>query len=111
MTGSISPAENHRVLATVLFTDIVGSTARAEELGDQRWQNLLDAHHTTVRQQLARYRGNEVKSLGDGFLATFDGPARAVRCACGHCRGGSVRFTFKSAAGSILAKSSRSTTM
>jgi class 3 adenylate cyclase/alpha-beta hydrolase superfamily lysophospholipase len=82
LTGSISPAENQRVLATVLFTDIVGSTARAEELGDQRWQNLLDAHHTTVRRQLARYRGNEVKSLGDGFLATFDGPARAVRCAC-----------------------------
>ena len=82
LTGSISPAENHRVLATVLFTDIVGSTARAEELGDQRWQNLLDAHYTTVRRQLARYRGNEVKSLGDGFLATFDGPARAVRCAC-----------------------------
>jgi class 3 adenylate cyclase len=82
LTGSISPAESDRILATVLFTDIVDSTARAEELGDQRWHNLLDAHHTTVRQQLARYRGTEVKSLGDGFLATFDGPARAVRCAC-----------------------------
>jgi class 3 adenylate cyclase len=55
---------------------------RAPKNCDQRWQNLLDAHHTTVRRQLARYRGNEVKSLGDGFLATFDGPARAVRCAC-----------------------------
>ena len=66
----------------MLFTDIVDSTARAEELGDQRWHNLLDAHHATVRRQLARYRGTEVKSLGDGFLATFDGPARAVRCAC-----------------------------
>jgi class 3 adenylate cyclase len=66
----------------VLFTDIVGSTARAEQLGDQRWHNLLGAHHTTVRRELARSRGKEVKSLGDGFLATFGGPARAVRCAC-----------------------------
>jgi pimeloyl-ACP methyl ester carboxylesterase/class 3 adenylate cyclase len=81
LTGSITAAEGHRVLATVLFTDIVGSTARAEQLGDQRWCNLLDAHHTTVRRELARSRGNEVKSLGDGILATFDGPARAVRCA------------------------------
>ncbi|WMT71115.1 adenylate/guanylate cyclase domain-containing protein [Bradyrhizobium sp. Ash2021] len=82
LTGSIAIAESHRVLATVLFTDIVGSTARAEEMGDQRWHNVLDAHHTTVRRELARYRGNEIRSLGDGFLATFDGPARAVRCAC-----------------------------
>jgi class 3 adenylate cyclase/pimeloyl-ACP methyl ester carboxylesterase len=82
LTGSISAAESDRILATVLFTDIVGSTARAEQLGDQRWHNLLDAHHTTVRRELARSRGKEVKSLGDGFLATFDGPARAVRCAC-----------------------------
>jgi class 3 adenylate cyclase/pimeloyl-ACP methyl ester carboxylesterase len=82
LTGSISAAEGHRVLATVLFTDIVGSTARAEQLGDQRWRNLLEAHHTAVRRELARYQGNEVRSLGDGFLATFDGPARGVRCAC-----------------------------
>ena len=82
LTGSISAQESDRVLATVLFTDIVGSTAKAEQVGDQRWRNLLDAHHTTVRRELARYRGQEVKSLGDGFLATFDGPARAVRCAC-----------------------------
>jgi class 3 adenylate cyclase len=82
LTGSIATAEGRRVLATVLFTDIVGSTARAEQLGDQRWHNLLDAHHTAVRRELARYRGIEVRSLGDGFLATFDGPARAVRCAC-----------------------------
>ena len=82
LTGSIVIAESHRVLATVLFTDIVGSTARAEEMGDQCWHNMLDAHHTTVRRELARYRGNEIRSLGDGFLATFDGPARAVRCAC-----------------------------
>lgn len=66
----------------MLFTDIVGSTARVEQLGDQRWHTLLDAHRTAVRRELARSRANEVKSLGDGFLATFDGPARAVRCAC-----------------------------
>ncbi|HEV7447137.1 MAG TPA: adenylate/guanylate cyclase domain-containing protein [Steroidobacteraceae bacterium] len=82
LTGSVSVAESERVLATVLFTDIVGSTARAEQMGDRRWRDLLDAHHASVRRELARYRGTEVKSLGDGFLATFDGPARAVRCAC-----------------------------
>ena len=82
LTGSVAAVEGDRVLATVLFTDIVGSTARAEQLGDQRWHSLLDAHHATVRRELARCRGKEVKSLGDGFLATFDGPARAVRCAC-----------------------------
>jgi class 3 adenylate cyclase/alpha-beta hydrolase superfamily lysophospholipase len=82
LTGSVSRVESHRVLATVLFTDIVGSTARAEQIGDQRWHDLLNAHHATVRRELARYRGSEIKSLGDGFLATFDGPARAVRCAC-----------------------------
>ena len=82
LTGSVSGAESHRVLATVLFTDIVGSTARAEQIGDRRWHDLLDAHHAAVRRELAHYRGSEVKSLGDGFLATFDGPARAVRCAC-----------------------------
>jgi class 3 adenylate cyclase len=82
LTGSISVAESRRVLATVLFTDIVGSTERAEQLGDQRWRDLLVAHHTAVRREIARYRGSEIKSLGDGFLATFDGPARAVRCAC-----------------------------
>jgi class 3 adenylate cyclase len=82
LTGSISAAESDRVLATVLFTDIVGSTARAEQMGDQRWRAVIDAHHSTVRRELARFRGREAKSLGDGFLATFDGPARAVRCAC-----------------------------
>jgi class 3 adenylate cyclase/esterase/lipase len=81
LTGSTTAAEMDRVLATVLFTDIVGSTAHAEQLGDQRWRSLLDAHHTTVRRELARFRGTEVKSLGDGFLAVFDGPARAIRCA------------------------------
>jgi class 3 adenylate cyclase/pimeloyl-ACP methyl ester carboxylesterase len=84
LTGSVAggEGESRRVLATVLFTDIVGSTSRAEQIGDRRWHDLLDAHHATVRRELARYRGSEVKSLGDGILATFDGPARAVRCAC-----------------------------
>jgi class 3 adenylate cyclase len=81
LTGSVSVAEGDRVLATVLFTDIVGSTAQAEKLGDQRWHGLPEAHHRTVRRQITRYRGTEVKSLGDGFLATFDRPARAVLCA------------------------------
>jgi len=70
-----------RVLATVLFTDIIGSTEKAAELGDRAWKELLDMHHATVRAMLARYRGVEVDTAGDGFLATFDGPARAIRCA------------------------------
>jgi class 3 adenylate cyclase len=77
-----APAPN-RVLATVLFTDIVGSTDLAAQLGDHRWQALLADHHRAVRQQLARHGGQEVKTTGDGFLATFDGPARAIRCAIG----------------------------
>jgi len=81
LTGSRSEAEIDRVLATVMFVDIVESTKRATELGDRKWRALLDRHDETVRQQLARFRGREVKNLGDGFLATFDGPARAVRCA------------------------------
>jgi class 3 adenylate cyclase len=67
---------------TLLFTDIVGSTARASAVGDERWRDLLDRHDAVVRRQLARFRGREVKTMGDGFLATFDGPARAVECAC-----------------------------
>ena len=70
-----------RVLATVLFTDIVDSTARAAQIGDRRWRELLEKHHALVRVQLERHRGREVDTAGDGFLATFDGPARAVRCA------------------------------
>ena len=70
-----------RVLATVLFTDIVGSTEHAAALGDRRWRELVERHHSTVRALLARYRGKEVDTAGDGFFATFDGPARAVRCA------------------------------
>ena len=74
-------AELDRVLATVLFTDVVGSTEKAAELGDRRWKELVEEHHRRVRGQLARYRGVEVDTAGDGFFATFDGPARAVRCA------------------------------
>nr|MDP9277777.1 hypothetical protein [Actinomycetota bacterium] len=70
-----------RSLATVLFTDIVGSTERAVALGDRPWHELLERHHATVRAMLARYRGREVDTAGDGFFATFDGPARAIRCA------------------------------
>jgi class 3 adenylate cyclase len=81
LTGSRHEAEPDRVLATVMFTDIVDSTRRAAELGDRQWRTLLDRHDEIVRQQLGRFRGHEVKNLGDGFLATFDGPARAVRCA------------------------------
>jgi pimeloyl-ACP methyl ester carboxylesterase len=74
-------AELERALATVLFTDVVGSSQKAAELGDRRWKELLEEHHRRVRGQLARYRGVEVDTAGDGFFATFDGPARAVRCA------------------------------
>jgi len=82
LTGSrSSEVEIDRVLATVMFTDIVDSTKRAAELGDRQWRALLDRHDEAVRQQLGRFRGQEIKNLGDGFLATFDGPARAVRCA------------------------------
>ncbi|UCG96393.1 MAG: adenylate/guanylate cyclase domain-containing protein [Burkholderiales bacterium] len=75
------PEEPERVLATVLFSDIVGSTERAIELGDRAWRDLLNRHHQIVRQALQRFKGREVDTAGDGFFATFDGPARAVRCA------------------------------
>jgi class 3 adenylate cyclase len=75
-------AEPDRVLATVLFTDICNSTVEAVRLGDRRWRERLVEHHALVREQLARFRGHEVDTAGDGFFATFDGPARAVRCAC-----------------------------
>jgi class 3 adenylate cyclase len=81
LTGVREPVDPDRVLATVLFTDIVGSTERARELGDRRWRDLLEQHHTLVRRELERFRGREVDTAGDGFLATFDGPARALRCA------------------------------
>jgi class 3 adenylate cyclase len=81
LTGARAAPSVNRVLATVLFTDIVGSTQRAAELGDTAWQRLLGRHDDLVRTELERYRGQEVKQTGDGFLATFDGPARAIRCA------------------------------
>ncbi|HEY2561336.1 MAG TPA: adenylate/guanylate cyclase domain-containing protein [Caldimonas sp.] len=81
LTGVRPPPEADRVLATVLFTDICGSTEHAVRLGDRRWRELLGQHHALVRAQLARFRGQEVDTAGDGFFATFDGPARAVRCA------------------------------
>ncbi len=81
ITGVRHAPESDRVLATLLFTDIVGSTERAVGLGDRRWAELLDAHHDAVRRELDRFRGREIDTAGDGFLATFDGPARAVRCA------------------------------
>jgi len=74
--------EVERVLATVLFTDIVGATARAAELGDRAWRELLERHHASVRRQIQRFRGSEHDTAGDGFFASFDGPARAIRCAC-----------------------------
>ena len=81
LTGIRPAREPDRVLATVLFTDVVGSTERAAALGDSRWRRLLDEHHAIVRRELRRFQGREVDTAGDGFLATFDGPARAIRCA------------------------------
>lgn len=81
ITGSRSVQAGDRVLATVLFTDIVDSTAQAAAMTDPKWRDLLDSHDSAVRQEIERHRGRAVKTTGDGFLATFDGPARAVRCA------------------------------
>jgi len=82
LTGVRPMPESNRLLATILFTDIVGSTERAADLGDSRWRQLLDRHDAVVRDQLDRFRGREIKTTGDGLLATFDGPARAVHGAC-----------------------------
>jgi len=81
LTGHQAEVADDRVLATVLFTDIVDSTRRAAEMGDRDWHALLDAHDAVVRSQLSRFRGREVNTSGDGFLAMFDGPQRAIRCA------------------------------
>ena len=81
LTGSRSAIESDRVLATVLFTDIVNSTKRAETIGDRAWHDVLDRHNALVRRAISRHRGHEVRTMGDGFLATFDGPARSIRCA------------------------------
>lgn len=81
LSGATEAPEPDRVLATVVFTDIVGATAKAAELGDAAWRELLREHHARVRTQLARFRGQEIDTAGDGFFASFDGPARAIRCA------------------------------
>ena len=81
LTGARRPTEIDRVLVTVLFTDIVGSTAQAVQLGDRQWRETLEAHHTVVREELRRFRGREIDTAGDGFLAAFDGPARAIGAA------------------------------
>lgn len=81
LTGVRPTPESERVLSTLLFTDIAGSTELAASLGDRDWQELLEQHHSMVRRELARFRGREVDTAGDGFFATFDGPARAIRCA------------------------------
>lgn len=95
LTGSIRRPVSDRVLATVLFTDIVDSTAMAASLGDERWREVLETHLMRARRELERFRGREIKTTGDGFLATFDGPARAIRCACAirdSARGGGLEI-------------------
>jgi class 3 adenylate cyclase len=82
VTGRLPEVPIDRVLATVLFTDIVDSTAHATALGDRAWRYRLDDHDAMVRRHFGRFRGREIKTMGDGFLATFDGPARAIRCGC-----------------------------
>ena len=81
ITGTRQRPEPDRVLATLMFTDVVGSTERAVELGDRQWRELLSSFYATVRKEIAAFRGNDVNTTGDGMLATFDGPARAIRCA------------------------------
>ncbi len=82
LTGVRQSPDFDRALATILFTDIVGSTELAARLGDRAWQDLLEQHHLLVRRELTRFRGREIDTAGDGFFVTFDGPARAIRCAC-----------------------------
>lgn len=87
LTGERHAGDSDRVLATVLFADIAGSTERAAQLGDSRWHQLLDSFYSAARRQLERYRGREIDTAGDGFFAAFDGPARAIRCAAAICAG------------------------
>jgi class 3 adenylate cyclase len=81
ITGVRPAGHVDRILSTILFTDIVDSTAKANQLGDSRWKSLLLVHQDTIRKELSRFRGREIKTTGDGFVAIFDGPGRAVRCA------------------------------
>jgi class 3 adenylate cyclase len=81
VTGGVAVRDDNRVLATVMFTDVVGSTEQLAQQGDRRWQELLDSHDTVVRHEIERFRGREINTMGDAFVATFDGPGRAVRCA------------------------------
>ena len=81
LTGARHAIESDRVLATVLFTDIVGSTERAAALGDRKWRELVEGYYALARREVTRFRGREVDTAGDGFFAAFDGPARAIRCA------------------------------
>jgi class 3 adenylate cyclase len=97
LTGTRPHPSLDRVLATVLFTDIVGSTELLADLGDRRWRDLLEQHNAVVRRELGRFRGRELNTAGDGFLASFDGPARAVACAvairdAGRALGLQIRF-------------------
>jgi class 3 adenylate cyclase/alpha-beta hydrolase superfamily lysophospholipase len=98
VTGERSSRDTDRILVTVLFTDIVSSTQRAAQLGDLRWRELLDDHDAMVQRQLERFRGRAVKHTGDGFMATFDGPARAIRCAAA-IRGGGRQLGLEIRAG------------
>ena len=82
ITGAHQRLRPDRILATVMFVDIVGSTERAAGLGDARWRDLLDRYYAAIRKELWAFRGNEMDRAGDGLFATFDGPARAIRCAC-----------------------------
>ena len=82
LTGTRHTPDFDRVLTTVLFTDVVGATKRAAEIGDRKWRELLEQHHTLVRREVERYRGKEIDNAGDGFFVTFDGPGRAIACAC-----------------------------
>ena len=94
LTGERHAPEPDRVLVTILFTDIVASTQRAAEMGDHRWRDLLDRHNAVMQAEIDRFRGRVVKNTGDGYLATFDGPARAIHCACaasGKCGGWASR--------------------
>ena len=99
LRSSTARPKSDRVLATILFTDIVGSTERAAELGDQAWRSLLERHHSAVRRRLVQFRGEELDTAGDGFFASFDGPGRAIECARAVDPGRAARSGSTSAAG------------